>query len=123
LLGGRVTHDAVRREVRVDLQWRSDADRLAADSILLHVIDQSNGALIANGDHQPIYDNHPFDRWQRGEVVLDSYWITLPESTPPGTYQIRVGIYDRATGQRRSIADPRNDAGGDSLMLATFAVE
>jgi hypothetical protein len=123
LLGGRVTHDAVRREVRVDLQWRSDADHLAADSILLHVIDQSNGALIANGDHQPIYDNHPFDRWQRGEVVLDSYWITLPESTPPGTYQIRVGIYDRATGQRRSIADPRNDAGGDSLMLATFAVE
>lgn len=122
LLGGRITHDPARSEVRVDLQWRSDVDRLAADSILLHVIDQSNGALVADGDHQPIYDNHPFDAWQRGEVVVDTYWVQLPPDLPPGTYQIRVGIYDRTTGQRRAIDDPRNDAGGDSLMLATFAV-
>jgi len=122
LLGGRIAHDPARSEVRVDLQWRSDVDRLAADSILLHVIDQSNGALVADGDHQPIYDNHPFDAWQRGEVVVDTYWVQLPPDLPPGTYQIRVGIYDRTTGQRRAIDDPRNDAGGDSLMLATFAV-
>lgn len=122
LLGGRITHDSTRNEVRVDLQWRADADRLPSDSILLHVIDQSNGALITNGDHQPLYDSHPFDAWQRGEVVLDTYWVTLPPNLPPGTYQIRVGIYDRTTGQRRTIADPRNDSGGDSLMLDTFVV-
>lgn len=122
LLGGRITHDKARNEVRVDLQWRSDSERLTADSILLHVIDQSNGALITDGDHQPLYDSHPFDAWQRGELVLDTYWVALPPDLPPGTYQIRVGIYDRSTGQRRAIADPRNDSGGDSLMLDTFVV-
>lgn len=122
LLGGRVTYDDARREVRVDLQWRSNAERLASDAVLMHVIDQSTGALVADGDHQPVYDNHPFDRWQKGEIVLDSYWVALPKNAPPGTYQIRVGLYDRTTGVRRPITDPRNDAGGDSLMLDTFEI-
>ncbi len=123
LLGGHITYDTAQHEVRVDLQWRSDTDHLATDSILLHVIDQSNGTRVADGDHQPIYDNRPFDVWQRNEIVLDTYWIKLPPDLPPNVYQIRVGIYDRASGQRRHIDDPHNDAGGDSLMLDTFVVE
>lgn len=122
LLGGRITHDPARREVKVELQWQSNVDALPADNVLLHVIDQSNGALIANGDHQPVYGNYPFDRWQRGEVVLDTTWVALPERLPPGVYQIRIGIYDRATQTRYGVRDPLNDVGGNTLMLQTFEV-
>lgn len=122
LLGGRIAHDPARREVKVELQWQSNADALPADVVLLHVIDQSNGALIANGDHQPVYSNYPFSRWQRGEVVLDTTWVTLPYSMPPGIYQIRVGIYDSATQTRYGVRDPLNDVGGSTLMLQTFEV-
>jgi hypothetical protein len=55
-------------------------------------------------------------------VVLDPHWVTLPGDLPAGVYQVRVGVYDRATGQRRAIQDPQNDAAGDSLMLQTFEV-
>jgi 4-amino-4-deoxy-L-arabinose transferase-like glycosyltransferase len=122
LLGGRITHDPARSEVKVELQWQSNVDALPADNVLLHVIEQSNGALVANGDHQPAYGNYPFDRWQRGEVVIDTTWIALPEALPPGVYQIRVGVYDRATQTRYGIRDPLNDVGGNTLMLQTFEV-
>lgn len=122
LLGGRIVHDPARGEVKVELQWQSNADALPADVVLVHVIDQSNGALIANGDHQPVYSNYPFNAWHRGEVVLDTTWIPLPKILPPGVYQIRVGIYDSATQTRYGIRDPLNDVGGNTLMLQTFEV-
>jgi len=55
-------------------------------------------------------------------VVEDPRWVTLPTGLPPGIYQVRVGVYDTPTGQRRPINDPLGDAAGDSLMLDTFEV-
>ena len=96
---------------------------LPDDTILLHVVNQANGEVVQNGDHRPIYDTYPFPQWQAGEVVTDPYWIKLPADLPPGVYQIRVGAYDHASGQRREITDPRNDAAGNSLLLETFEVK
>ncbi|PJF46583.1 MAG: hypothetical protein D6709_02800 [Chloroflexi bacterium] len=120
LLGGEVRYAAAQREVTVMLYWQALTEPLPDDTVLLHIVNQSTGEVVLAADTQPVYGAYPFSRWQRGEVVLDPHWVTLPEGLPPGTYQVRVGAYDPQTMQRRAIDDPRNDAAGDSLMLHTF---
>ncbi|GIV85890.1 MAG: hypothetical protein KatS3mg052_2897 [Candidatus Roseilinea sp.] len=120
LLGGEVRYAAAQREVTVMLYWQALTEPLPDDTVLLHIVNQSTGEVVLAADTQPVYGAYPFSRWQRGEVVLDPHWVTLPEGLPPGIYQVRVGAYDPQTGRRRAIADPRNDASGDSLMLHTF---
>lgn len=122
LLGGKVDYDATRSEVAVRLWWRSTAERLPDDTVLLHLVDQASGAVVAVADQQPLRGHYPFSQWERGEVVEDPRWIALPAGLPPGIYQARVGVYDTPTGQRRPIDDPLGDAAGDSLMLDTFEV-
>jgi hypothetical protein len=120
LLGGEVNYDPALREVSIMLYWRAHSDTLPDDTVLLHIVNQSTGEVVAVGDAQPSYGYYPFSQWQAGEVVADPHWVTLPADLPAGTYQARVGVYDTATGQRRAIVDPLQDAAGDSLMLQTF---
>lgn len=122
LIGGTVRYDSAQREVSVMLYWRALVDALPDDVVLLHIVNQATGEVVLAADTQPVYGAYPFPQWQRGEVVTDPHWVTLPEDLPPGVYQVRVGAYDRQSGQRRAIADPRNDAAGDSLMLQAFEV-
>jgi hypothetical protein len=41
--------------------------------------------------------------WAKGEVVLDSLVLPLEPSTPPGVYQLHLGLYQLADGQPRSL--------------------
>ena len=122
LLGGDVSYDPTSREVFVMLYWRAHSDSLPDDTVLVHIVNQATGEVVAIGDAQPFYGHYPFSGWRAGEVVATPYWVVLPADLPAGVYQVRVGVYDAQTGQRHRIADPKNDAAGDSLMLQTFAL-
>ena len=122
LLGGEVNYDAAMHEVSVVLHWQALRAGLADNTVLVHIVDQATGEVITNGDQQPAYGSYPFSKWQASEVVADPHWVSLPAGLKPGVYQVRIGIYDKASGVRNAIADPQNDADGDSLMLQTFVV-
>ena len=79
--------------------------------------------VVVNADQQPLYGSYPFSQWQKGEVVTDQRWISLPADIKPGIYQVRVGVYDAKTGTRRSIDDPQHDSAGNSLMLHFFEIK
>jgi hypothetical protein len=55
LFGGEVQYDPAKREVAVMLQWQSNAASLPDDVVLLHIVDQSTGNVVATGDTQPVY--------------------------------------------------------------------
>lgn len=122
LLGGSVAYLHGRGEVEVQLQWQRGPQAPPDDTVLVHIVEESSGRVVATGDAKPAYGNHPFPAWLPGEVVVDPRWVALPAGLSPGTYQVRIGLYDAASGGRRVIADPQNDSAGDSLMLARFAV-
>jgi hypothetical protein len=123
LLGGKADYDPAKREIAVALYWQSNANKQPDDTVLVHIVDQSNGNVVLAADQQPVYGSYPFSQWQRGEVVTDPHWITLPADLKPGVYQVRVGVYDHQTGTRRAISDPMNDAAGNSLMLHSFELK
>ena len=122
LLGGHVSYDPAAREAAISLQWQAQKGGLPDDTVLVHIVNQNTGEVAATGDTQPVYGSYKMPAWQKDEVALDPHWVALP-ALKPGVYQVRVGLYDTATKNRRAIADPQNDAAGNSLMLATFEVK
>ena len=55
LLGGNATYDPTRHEVAVQLYWQNTADKQPDDTILMHIVNQSNGEVVLNADQQPLY--------------------------------------------------------------------
>ncbi len=122
LLGGEMSYDAGAQEVALRLHWQALAANLPDDTVLVHVVNQNTGEVVHVADQQPFEGHYPFSRWMKGEVVTEPRWVALPAGLPPGIYQIRVGVYNTVTGERRRIHDPLNDAAGNSLMLDTFEI-
>jgi hypothetical protein len=52
------------------------------------------------------------------QVVIDRRILAIPPQTPPGVYQIEVGVYNPLTGQRLAVA---NDE-ADRILIADIRV-
>jgi uncharacterized protein YjeT (DUF2065 family) len=59
-----------------------------------------DGQFIAGFDSWPQGGVYTTDHWVAGEVLDETYTLTVPEGTPPGTYTLYVGVYDPITGMR-----------------------
>lgn len=55
--------------------------------------------------------------WPAGERQRDPHGLIVPAATPPGTYTLRLVVYDWRDGSRLTLAD-----GGDTLTLAQITV-
>lgn len=116
LLGFDVARSTFNVQLTLYWQMTGPATPTTSFTVFVHLI-SPDGKMWAQVDHPPVYGSYPTTRWQPGEVITDPYTLMLPADLPPGTYQVRVGLYDPTTGQRLAIQDPQNDAEGNSLML------
>ena len=113
------------------LYWRCDA-RLPADyTTFVHVRHTTGqtagqpGAIVAQMDRPPADGAYPTSLWDPGEIIRDPVRIPIPPQTPPGDYEIAVGLYELTTGARLPAVDA---AGGnrwpdDAISLGTIAIE
>lgn len=99
--------------VGLTLYWRSDAPAPAAYDVFVHLLD-ADGNIVAQTDRQPVNGLAATDVWQPADLIRDPVPFALPDSLPPGRYELRLGVYLRETGQRLPVS-----SGGDSVLLAT----
>jgi hypothetical protein len=103
--------DAVQvgESLTVDLHWMALAPLDTDYTVFVHLVGGYNpatgGPVWAQDDGQPLAGGHPTTRWLPGQVVVDRRVVDVPEGTPPGTYQVHVGLYDALTGERLSVED------------------
>lgn len=91
-------------------------------TVFLHLYDPG-GNLVTNIDGMPLQGRWPTTCWRPGESFEDSYTLTVPDSLPPATYRLRLGLYWLLTGERLPIdAGGMNAPGTDALDLATIEV-
>jgi hypothetical protein len=64
-----------------------------------HLVDAS-GQGWAGDDHAPYGGLYPTGAWGAGEMVRDTFTLTVPAAAPPGLYAVEVGWYDPATQER-----------------------
>jgi 4-amino-4-deoxy-L-arabinose transferase-like glycosyltransferase len=55
--------------------------------------------------------------WELGEEAVNFYVMPLPLGTPPGPYQIRVGVYDEATLRSLDVLDEAGNPAGVAFDL------
>jgi hypothetical protein len=78
----------------------------------------SNGGTVFQGDHQP---TAPTSQWQVGQTESDGpVTVTIASSVPDGTYSIRVGLYDPATGGRLLLSG--NNDGSERYIVGYLKV-
>ena len=113
LLGGRVERDVVveRHEVFVTTWWRVPGRRSRDLLIFVHLDRRGQPASRTSLDHPAGDWLYPADRWRPGQVIEDRVLVQLPVGLVPGTYDVRVGMFDRRTGDRVGFGE--GEGGGD----------
>lgn len=80
--------------------------------LYVHLRDPRTGETVAQADGSPLDGWYPTSWWEPGEVVVDERLFPLPSDTPLGEYELVIGWYDLASGERL----------GESISLGTVRV-
>ena len=83
----------------VRLVWRSEGNIDQPYTTFVHVL-RPDGSLVAQHDSQPGVGFRPTTSWQTGELINDYHWISLPDGEEMTDYDLSVGLYNSATGER-----------------------
>jgi hypothetical protein len=102
--------------VDVRLLWVAREPMEESYKVFVHVNDDQ-GKLLAQTDSRPQNYAGNTNRWIPGQVIYDRFAVTLPSVTPPGRYQVRVGLYNEADGQRLPVLDAVGKQIDDQVLL------
>lgn len=104
------------------LYWKARQPLDKDYKVFVHVLDEAQQQIWGQKDHTPADGSRPTSSWGVGEIVTDTVIIPLDLGTPPGQYQLRVGLYDFDTLERLPILSATGDVLDDSALLETVAV-
>ena len=103
--------------LRLTLYWRARQRMTVSYTVFTHLLGK-DGSIWGQRDNIPVKGTYPTTGWVEGEVIADEYEIAVKADTPPGGYQIEVGMYDAATGQRLPVFDEGGTRlPGDRILL------
>lgn len=105
----------------IDLYWRAYELTESRYTAFVHILDL-NYDLVAQSDQQPGRGVRPTNMWMRGELVMDSHTVILPEGTPPGEYRIEIGMYDSVSHSRLIVRNAKGDSLGSSTIVGVMRV-
>ena len=92
-------------KVTVHVRWRSAAEMTQAYKVFVHVLDPAGEHVVAQRDAEPQDGHAPTTGWVVGEVIDDTYEITLPATLTAGDYPLEIGVYDPRSGDRLRLSD------------------
>jgi len=99
-LDRRVMHPG--ETLHLTLYWRALSPMEKDYTVFTHLLlppDQ----VWAQDDDQPQDGRAPTSSWRPGQVIEDHYQLVLPAEAPPGVYEVEVGLYWPATGDRLKV--------------------
>lgn len=71
-------------------------------SFFVHVVNGDGSERVAQVDTQPQGGARPMTTWRVGEIITDTYEVTIPQDAPDVNYRVIVGVYNWQTGERLS---------------------
>lgn len=120
LLGYDLPSSTVRpgETLTLTLYWQAQA-RMSEDYLVfIHLVGpEPEERTVAQGDKAPLDGDWPTRAWEPGHPVRDEYRLDLPEDLPPGTYELRAGLYRAGDGQRLSVQGPSERVKESAMIL------
>ncbi len=108
--------------MQLRLVWQAMEPTQTSYTAFVHLL-APDGAVANQDDSVPGRGTLPTTSWVRGEVLQDTYTLTVPANAVSGLYQVEFGLYDAVTGSRLRIWDSSGASVGDSLILTKVSVE
>ena len=86
-------------------------------TVFVHFVD-AQGNIVVQQDTYTGMGRYPTTLWQPGQIIADTFYLTLPEWTPaPGTGILEAGFYDHDTGLRLLVVNENGQAVADSVWF------
>jgi 4-amino-4-deoxy-L-arabinose transferase-like glycosyltransferase len=98
------------------LIWQATADPGQVYTVFLHVVDAA-GNIVIQADHWP--GGLPTDILAAGQVITDRVEFDVL-ALPAGRYDLRLGLYNTASGRRLPITSSAVPADDDALVLSGY---
>lgn len=113
--------------VNLTLYWLADEPVSQRYKVFTHLLGEtynpaSGNFLWGQWDSEPVGGKRPTTLWLPGEVIVDEYAIPLSAQAPSGRYQLEVGMYWGASGERLPVTDDLGQLLGDHIMLEELQV-
>jgi hypothetical protein len=108
--------------VHLTLEWEALRPIGEAYKVFVHVLGP-NGLPVTQQDNEPVKGTYPTTHWQRGERIVDSYAIRLPDDLPPGEYPVEVGLYRISDLSRLPVLDKEQSVVDDKVFLRPLTVK
>jgi len=80
---------APNESIHLTLYWRARANMSIDYTVFTHVLQPPETIWAQHDKALP-----PTSGWSIGQVVSDTYTLTIKPETPPGVYEIEVGVYE-----------------------------
>ena len=103
----------------VGLTWQRTLHECGRYTMFVHLAGAQG--LAAQRDQEPLLGFFPTDAWLLNTPLTDSFDLALPPDLAAGSYQLWVGLYDPATGQRLPLLQD-GTAQADAYFAATIEV-
>jgi len=75
------------------LVWQAIQKPGGSYSVFVDLVDGSGGIVARQGG---VPADRSTEDWVSGTQVVDVHQLEVPQSTPPGDYWLRVGMYDES---------------------------
>lgn len=102
--------------IKLTIYWQALARVERSYTVFTHLVD-GNNRIWAQHDGLPQDGAAPTPGWLPGEVLADKHTLVLKPGAPAGEYQLVIGLYDAASGQRLPVFDAANNPVGDYILL------
>ncbi len=107
--------------IPVTLRWHALQPVPTDYTVFVHLIAPDLTTLINTADSAPVNGTMPTSRWQPGEIIVDPHLVSIPPQTPPGTYQIRIGLYN-ADGRLEVVETGATTAVDESVFVSNVEI-
>jgi hypothetical protein len=123
LVGYEMATRALRpgETLTLTLYWEGLADMEENYSIFTYIQGEDT-QIWARRDNWPLEGDAPTAAWKVGQLVIDPYTLTLDSNTPPGVYDMEIGIYLAETLERLRLITPDRRLVDDYLFLSKVRV-
>ncbi len=103
--------------VAFPLEWTLTEPAARDWVIYLHMLD-NRGHVIAQTDSAPRNATLSFTAQPAGEPLREARGVLVPPEAAPGTYSLKLGLYDWQTGERAVTFD-----GEDGIIIGTVQIK
>jgi len=112
--------------VRLTAVWQAQQQLTVNYTAFAHLVGEE-GRGWAGDDHQPYQGLYPTGAWGAGEMVRDTFTLTVPADAPPGLYELEVGWYSPAQERLPLSCSPAASGSGhcrsDAFRVAVLPVD